>query len=99
MANDRKPATRIATERESTRRIECECPFGGPNTLNLYRETADLAKDGTLIRLHPEWRRISKSAADVANMTFTRPDGSSFTGLSLISDMQSACDQIAVEDS
>lgn len=97
MSVDYTPQNTVVTLRESTRRIECECPYGGPNMLNLHRETAELDAEGNLIRLQSPWKHISKSATDIAKMTFTRPDGSTFTGLSMMMDMQVACDQLANE--
>lgn len=80
---------------ERTRRINCECPYDGDNSLTLHRETTWLDADGNPMFQEP-WRAIHKPASEVAGMTFYRENGSSFTGLELMKDMQIACDQIAI---
>lgn len=90
-----KDITSVPTKKvERTRRINCECPYSGDNSLTLHRETTWLDADGNPMFQEP-WRAIHMAASDVAAMTFYRENGSSFTGLQLMQDMQVACDQIA----
>jgi len=97
MATERAVNPRqVVKERESTRQILCDCPYDGPNMLHLSRETVELDVAGNVVRVHP-WRCIQKTAAEIAIMIFTRADGTKFTGLQLMADIQEACDQIAAE--
>lgn len=82
---------------ERTRSFGGDCPRGSPKNyvLEIFRELVEWSADGK-VRVTPVPRR-ARTGAQLLAMTFTRADGTTFTGAQHMDDLALALDTIAKE--